>query len=219
MSPSRVGTPKDHNGPSLRDWGRSFLRLRVFIPDRRHHPGVNGQAAWAMRPSHRRILHSYFRAGCGSSGSRHKCEHINHITLNYIGFLRLYIPCAMVLRLMARSPRCPGFLATVAPRETSREKLDPSVGRSGPHAFAVRAGIARPAKPPRPSHPAPTFVTTRTPLWIRAGRREKKPVICPTAQVEFFLTEGWIVPIGLRSLAKLVFTRDGFSGEVCRATR
>ena len=82
------------------------------------------------------------------------------------------IPCATVLRLMAGSPRCPGFLATVAPRETSRGKLDPSVGRSGPHAFAVRAGLARPAKPTRPSHPAPTFVTTRTPLWIRAGRRE-----------------------------------------------
>jgi hypothetical protein len=114
MSPSRVGTPKDHNGPSLRDWGRSFLRLRVFIPDRRHHPGVNRQAAWAMRPSHRRILHSYFRAGCGSSGSRHKCEHINHITLNYIGFLRLYIPCAMALRLMPGSPRRRIRFASVA---------------------------------------------------------------------------------------------------------
>ena len=40
-----------------------------------------------------------------SSGSRHKCEHTNRIALNYIGFLCIYIPCAMALRLMPCSPR------------------------------------------------------------------------------------------------------------------
>ena len=51
------------------------------------------------------------------------------------------IPCAMVLRLIACSPRCtagvPGFVATVALGLVT-PGLDPSVGRSGPHAFAVR---------------------------------------------------------------------------------
>jgi hypothetical protein len=56
---------------------------------------------------------------------------------------------------MARSPRCPGFLATVAPRETSCEQLDPSVGRSGPRDFAVRANVLRLRTPTRPSLPAP----------------------------------------------------------------
>ena len=46
------------------------------------------------------------------------------------------IPCAMVLRLIRDLPGVPGFLATVA-RELVHE-LDPSVGRSGPHDFAVR---------------------------------------------------------------------------------
>ena len=56
-----------------------------------------------------------------------------------------------VLRLIARSPRCPGLIATVT-RE--QHGLDPSVGRSGPHAFAVRPVAARPASPQRPSQPA-----------------------------------------------------------------
>jgi hypothetical protein len=38
-------------------------------------------------------------------------------------------------------------------------KLDTSVGVSGPHDFAVRHSFIRRLKPPRPSHPAPRFVT------------------------------------------------------------
>jgi hypothetical protein len=57
------------------------------------------------------------------------------------------------LRLIARSPRCPGFLATVALRIITT-RLDPSVGRSGPHAFAVRIRAARLATLTRPSLPA-----------------------------------------------------------------
>jgi hypothetical protein len=46
-------------------------------------------------------------------------------------------------------------------------RLDPSVGGSGPHDFAVRDRRIRLAHRSRPSHPAPTFVTTRTPLLSR----------------------------------------------------
>jgi hypothetical protein len=49
-------------------------------------------------------------------------------------------------------------------------QLDTSVGVSGPHAFAVRVRIARPAIPTRPSHPAPTFVTIAIRPSARAGR-------------------------------------------------
>jgi hypothetical protein len=55
-------------------------------------------------------------------------------------------------------------------------QLDASVGASGPHDFTVRVGAARLASPKRPPHPAPTFVTTRTPL-LRDGMRGKMPVI------------------------------------------
>src|SRR5579864_3327308 len=48
----------------------------------------------------------------------------------------------MVLRLISRSPRGPGFLAPVAPEKFASQELDASVGASGPHDFAVR--IERP---------------------------------------------------------------------------
>src|SRR5437763_13779812 len=60
----------------------------------------------------------------------------------------------MVLRLILRSHRRPGFLATVACGLFTR-KLDASVGASGPHSFAVSISAARLASPTRPSHPAP----------------------------------------------------------------
>ena len=67
------------------------------------------------------------------------------------------IPCAMVLRLIARSPRGTGL---DSPRDLRiARKLDPSVGRPGPHAFAVRAGALRQVAPTRPSHPGPRVVT------------------------------------------------------------
>jgi hypothetical protein len=86
------------------------------------------------------------------------------------------------LRLIARSPRCPGFDSHRHPAKRLAE-LDPSVGGSGPHAFAVRARHARPACHPRPSHPAPRMVTIgrNVPLH-RGGMREKIVVICPTPQ-------------------------------------
>ena len=53
------------------------------------------------------------------------------------------LPCAMVLRLIARSPRRTGFLATVAPEKLASRELDASIGASGPHAFAVRFSAVR----------------------------------------------------------------------------
>jgi hypothetical protein len=53
------------------------------------------------------------------------------------------LPCAMVLRLIARSPRRTGFLATVAPEKPASRELDASIGASGPHAFAVRLSAVR----------------------------------------------------------------------------
>jgi hypothetical protein len=64
-------------------------------------------------------------------------------------------------------------------------QLDISVGISGPHDFAVRAGIARPATPARPPHSYPTFRDGReASLLFGRERGEVLKVICPTAQVE-----------------------------------
>src|SRR5215813_2995570 len=57
------------------------------------------------------------------------------------------------LRLIARSPRGTGLVSPRRPLVIISE-LDPSVGGSGPHAFAVRLACARLAPSKRPSHPA-----------------------------------------------------------------
>jgi hypothetical protein len=71
------------------------------------------------------------------------------------------LPCAMALRLISRSPWCPGFLVTIiSVMRKHHRRLDASIGASGPHDFAVRIDVARLATPTRPPQPAPTFVTT-----------------------------------------------------------
>ncbi len=93
------------------------------------------------------------------------------------------LPCATVLTLIARSPRGPGCLAPVASRiATARRSL--SVGRPGPHAFAVRISAVRPhetscASPKRPSHPRLTYRDDRAYAPLRTRRDGgKQPWIC-----------------------------------------
>jgi hypothetical protein len=73
-------------------------------------------------------------------------------------------PCAVVLRLASRSPRCPGFFATFISRMSPPAKLDASIGAPGPHDFAVRAFRRSSPPSPRPPHPTARFVTLRNAL-------------------------------------------------------
>ena len=83
-------------------------------------------------------------------------------------------PCATVLRLIRALLGVPGFRAAVASRETSREKLDPGIGGSGPHDFAVRLAAARHAAQSVHRIPRPTLVTiAKRPSWRGTGRGEK----------------------------------------------
>jgi hypothetical protein len=81
------------------------------------------------------------------------------------------IPCAMVLRLISRSPWGPGFLAPIAgAMRKHHRQLNPSVGRPGPHDFAVRAGHVRPTCHPRPPHPRPPYRDDRPKRPSSSGR-------------------------------------------------
>src|SRR6202012_2880124 len=53
------------------------------------------------------------------------------------------IPARNGLRLIPRSPRRSGFLASVAPKKLASQELDASVEASGPHDFAVRVSAVR----------------------------------------------------------------------------
>jgi len=61
---------------------------------------------------------------------------------------------------------------SLATMREHRRQLGIGVEMPGPHDFAVRGQHIRLVRYPRPSHPAPTFVTTRTPLCSGAGRLE-----------------------------------------------
>ena len=65
------------------------------------------------------------------------------------------------LRLIARSPRRPGFLTAVA--RASYRRLDPSVAGSGPHAFAVRRIALSSLAPPASTASRPAFCDDREP--------------------------------------------------------
>ena len=98
------------------------------------------------------------------------------------------IPCAMVLRLIPCSPRCTGLVVTVAGGLVARQ-LDPSVGGSGPHGFAVRIFSARRALPTRPPHPCPRFLTiAKRPSCGRDARRGATDL--PDGTSGFFFAKG-----------------------------
>ena len=80
------------------------------------------------------------------------------------------IPCAMVLRLISRSPRGPGCFAPVIPEKLASQELSASVGAPGPHDFAVRLSYARLASLRRPPHPAPNVRDDAYAPLFGAGR-------------------------------------------------
>jgi hypothetical protein len=81
------------------------------------------------------------------------------------------IPCAMVLRFPSCSPWCAGLFGHHPPCDAKHHHdVDTSVGVSGPHDFAVRAGRSRLLSPSRPPPPRLTSRDDRdTPLFIEAG--------------------------------------------------
>jgi hypothetical protein len=115
---------------------------------------------------------------------------------------------------MARSPRGPGFLAPVI-AQASPAQLDLSVGRPGPHAFAVRgtsvvAQELRPRDDPRPSHPASNVRDDReAPLISEAGRGETITDFRKTEE-EYFSPQDWTADSTLNCFRKFDFSRTQF---------
>jgi hypothetical protein len=121
------------------------------------------------------------------------------------------IPHAMVLRLISRSPRGPGFLAPVIPEKLASQELNASVGASGPHDFAVRIQRVRLTRYQRPPHPAPNVRDDRdTPLlWRRDnGKRPQFPIF-RKRNISAWRTDN---PNQLESARKIRFYAQRISG-------
>ena len=147
-----------------------------------------------FRPSLAAVLPSKNREGAGNAGrlaapaaSRAKTkkahEHSYHRSAARHG-----IPCAMVLRLMACSPRSAGLVSLRRLAGSSLARLDASVGVPGPHDFAVHARLARPARWPRPSHPASHVRDDRDTPLDGGGTGADNHILTKNGRKIFFVT-------------------------------
>ncbi|WP_157450156.1 hypothetical protein [Bradyrhizobium sp. ARR65] len=103
------------------------------------------------------------------------------------------------------------MIATVAgAMRKYRGRLGACMGAPGPHDFAVRADAARQTAPSRPPHPASTSVTTRTSLFIEAGRGQDATDLGRT-QSELFLREDLDDPNQLERLCEIRFSAHAMS--------
>jgi hypothetical protein len=111
----------------------------------------------------------------------------------------------MVLTLIRDLPGEPGFLAPVIARLVTT-RLGASVGAPGPHDFAVRIGIARRARPTRPSQPRLTCRDDRAnvPL-VEAGWRDKI-IFSRKPEAEYFCAENWTAESALNRLTNFDFS-------------
>ena len=119
------------------------------------------------------------------------------------------------LRLIARSPRCTGLCShRRQKRNWFRSRLDPSVGRSGPHAFAVReaafVGAHKRAQHPHGHRiPPPTSVTIASRPSRGSRMRGEKHEFRKNGR-GIFLRWGLDRVMGLRWLGKIgVLARTG----------
>jgi hypothetical protein len=121
------------------------------------------------------------------------------------------IPHAMVLRLISRSPRGPGFLAPVIPEKLASQELNASVGASGPHDFAVRIQRVRLTRYQRPPHPAPNVRDDRdTPLlWRRDSGKRPQFLIFRKRNISAWRTDN---PNQLESTREIRFYAQRISG-------
>jgi hypothetical protein len=109
--------------------------------------------------------------------------------------------------LCSRSPRGAGLDSPRRPANVLA-RLDPSVGGTGPHDFAVRAGRVRLARPARPSRPAPDTRDDRVAplLWERDGRTLH--LICISGKAKYFSFGDWTRFLKISPSGKSVSATD-----------
>jgi hypothetical protein len=108
------------------------------------------------------------------------------------------LPCAMVLTVSFVLSPVTGFLATVISEKLASQKLDASIGASGPHDFAVRLTRRSSIAHPRPPHPAAHVRDDRETPLVWGGMAGNKPVIWVGWKQEYFCSDNWTGQIRLK---------------------
>jgi hypothetical protein len=94
-----------------------------------------------------------------------------------------------------------GFFVTIISEKLASQKLDASIGASGPHDFAVRLSAVRQRR--LCVHRIPLHVRDdrETPL-VWDGMEENKPVIWVACEADYFSRDYWTGQISLKWLKK-----------------
>jgi len=119
------------------------------------------------------------------------------------------VSCAMVLTAYSALSPVNGSFATVASRSPPASLTPASRGQDHTILPSALASLVL-RHHPRPSHPAPTFVTIATRPSYRDRTRESVQLICPTAQAKF-LRGGTDDPNHLKSAYEIRFYAHAIS--------
>jgi hypothetical protein len=173
-SPGLTGRPSIPETPRLESRSRGVMDAPVK-PGHDSGEDASPHSRDTKCPSDRSSSSPLKKEGAGNTGCwphpralRAKKVHFAHASSDRAAETIRRSPCAMALRLMTCSPvhrlsshRRFADLSVSGPKDRHRHtaKLDPSIGRSGPHAFTVRAGIARLSSQRVHRIPRPTLVT------------------------------------------------------------
>jgi hypothetical protein len=175
----------------------------TFSSSSRRRPGQRGESPSTNTASRsRRTIRARFpeirtpsnQRAQGKPGARCTrglvCKHAQKNAHEHTGSAEASgLPCAMVLRLITRSPRRSGFLVTVTSRILPRG-LTPASGRQD-HTTSPSASRPFVKGPSASTASRPAFRDDRERPSCRVGRRKLVALICPTAKAEYFLREGW----------------------------
>ena len=113
-------------------------------------------------------------------------EHVTTGTPNHSG-----IPCAMVLTVSFEfSPETGLFVSVIPEKRQLPRNLTPASGCQDDTTSPSACKCVRRSHFKRPSHPAPTFVTTRTPLWWD-GTGQSIELFPANRQVKNFAQRHW----------------------------
>jgi hypothetical protein len=150
-------------------------------------------------------------AGCTREPCVQKSVHFTHAS-NTGSAETTGIPRAMVLRLIARSPRSAGLDSLRRLKGSSPQGLIPASGDQD-HTPSPSAPAHSSRAPPRPPHPAPRFVTTAKRLCSERGTGRKIGVIWVSGKAKYFCKQGLT---GFRKIRPSGKSAEEIGGAVAR---
>ena len=181
----RPGERRDPITPGI-GWCERHLLHPAWVGSLRKKPSFSGCASWRrpgmtkinamgikdttppsrdmMRPSSASVIRPKKIEGAGKTGCalhpRSRVQSVERDAHEHTGSAEAVRPSLRNgFNGFLRALLATGFLSPSSPKKLASQKLDASIGASGPHDFAVHLTRCSSKAHRRPPHPIPTFVT------------------------------------------------------------